>query len=137
MLRAASFTLRAAHQSRLAFSQGCSAGARAFSTANTDKVVTATVENFDEHLNSEGLVIVDFTAEWCPPCRMLGPVLKSVVPENGGKLIIVDTDDSPEIATRYSISSLPTVLAFREGKRLGAFVGAQPASFVQDFMKKY
>lgn len=84
-------------------------------------------ENFErEVLQSSEPVLVDFRASWCGPCRMLDPVIEELSHEaNGYKVGSVDVDESPELATRYGIMSVPTVAIFRNGGIAASTVGVQ------------
>lgn len=84
------------------------------------------------------LVLVDFWAEWCGPCRTLGPVLEKVVRSYGGKvrLVKVDTDEHQALAGQMRIQSLPTVYAFKDGKPLDGFMGALPESQIRAFIDR-
>ena len=88
----------------------------------------ATNTNFDELLQDSKLVIVDFWATWCVPCRMLSPILDEVeeeMPEQI-KVVKVNVDDADEIAGRYRIMSIPTLLFFKDGQMVDKTVGAMP-----------
>src|SRR5947209_17800105 len=73
-------------------------------------------------------VVVDFWADWCGPCKQLGPVIEQAVAARGGKLELakVDTEADPELARAFRIQSIPAVKAFKDGKVVAEFVGAQP-----------
>ena len=88
----------------------------------------ATNTNFDELLQDSKLVIVDFWATWCGPCRMLSPILDEVEEEMPEKIKVVkvNVDDADEIAGRYRIMSIPTLLFFKDGQMVDKTVGAMP-----------
>ena len=88
----------------------------------------ATNTSFDGLLESEKLVIVDFWATWCGPCRMLSPLLDEVEEEMADKITVVkvNIDDADEIAYRYRIMSIPTLLFFKGGQVVDRTVGAMP-----------
>ena len=90
----------------------------------------ATNTSFDELLQSEKLVIVDFWATWCGPCRMLSPLLDEVEEEMADKIVVVkvNVDDADEIAMRFRIMSIPTLLFFKNGQMVDRSVGAMPKS---------
>ena len=94
----------------------------------------ATNTSFDELLQSEKLVIVDFWATWCGPCRMLSPLLDEVEAEMEDKVVVVkvNVDDADEIAMRYRIMSIPTLLFFKNGAMVDRSVGAMPKSALVD-----
>ena len=90
----------------------------------------ATNTSFDSLLQSEKLVIVDFWATWCGPCRMLSPLLDEVEEEMADKIEVVkvNVDDAEEIAMRYRIMSIPTLIFFKNGRMVDRSVGAMPKS---------
>ncbi len=97
----------------------------------------ATNTSFDEFLASEKLVIVDFWATWCGPCRMLSPLLDEVEEEMADKIEVVkvNVDDADEVAMRYRIMSIPTLLFFKNGELVDRLVGAVPKQEIEDKLK--
>ncbi|EGF79642.1 hypothetical protein BATDEDRAFT_11836 [Batrachochytrium dendrobatidis JAM81] len=82
-------------------------------------------------------VIVDFYADWCGPCRILGPVLEKLVSANGKCILVkVNIDEAQEVSSRYQIASLPTVAAFRDGVLVDSFLGSRDPTFIKEFIEK-
>ncbi len=90
--------------------------------------VTLTTETFDETVKSAATpIVVDLWAEWCGPCKMIAPILDEIAAEQAGKLTIakVNVDENPDIAMRYSVMSIPTLLVFDGGEVRKRLVGAK------------
>ena len=110
--------------------------------AITPNIVDITKDNFQAEVldrSSERLVVVDFWAEWCGPCKVLGPVLEKLTkdPAFAGKFILakVDTETAPEVASAFRIESIPAVFAVRDGEVVDAFVGALPELEIRNWLK--
>ncbi|MFJ8434386.1 thioredoxin [Kitasatospora sp. NPDC094019] len=91
-------------------------------------VATVTDETFaTEVLAAEGPVLVDFTADWCPPCRQMAPVLADIAREEADRLTVVslDVDHNPETQAAYGVLSMPTLMLFRGGEPVKSVVGAR------------
>ena len=91
-------------------------------------VVTITKDNFEaEVIKSEKPVLVDFWAEWCMPCRMVGPVVQQVADETPtAKVGKVNVDEQQELAMQFGVMSIPTLIVFKNGKAVNQVVGVQP-----------
>lgn len=87
-----------------------------------------TEESFDKALKAPGLLVADFWAEWCGPCKMLGPVIEQLATDFDGKAVVgkINVDDEPELAQRYGIMSIPTVIFFKDGKEVDKKIGVMP-----------
>jgi thioredoxin 1 len=99
---------------------------------------SVTDDNFGlEVLNAEGPVLVDFWAEWCGPCRMIGPALEELSEELGEKVTIVklNIDDSPVTPARYGVRGIPTMILFKGGEPAATKVGAAPKSQLQGWLE--
>jgi putative thioredoxin len=83
-------------------------------------------------------VVVDLWAEWCGPCKQLGPILERVVDETGGKVVLakVDVDANQQIATAFQVQGIPAVFALKDGKVVDTFVGAVPEATVREFVSR-
>ena len=95
------------------------------------------LDNFDNEVSSSNLpVLVDFWAEWCGPCKSLGPILEEISNDLEGKLKVakVNLDENQDLAMKYSIRSIPTLLLFKEGKLIDTKVGLLPKSDLVEWL---
>ena len=98
-----------------------------------DTTFTAAVE-----ANDPGLVLVDFWAPWCAPCRVMNPVIDAIAAEYAGRLRVVkvDVDQSPRTADRFRIRSIPTIMLFRNGESVGGFSGVAKKATIDVLLKR-
>ncbi|MFA9418371.1 thioredoxin family protein [Natrinema sp. HArc-T2] len=89
---------------------------------------------FDSILESEARVLVDFYADWCGPCQMMEPTMEAVSNAIDAPVVKVDIDAFPQIAARFNVSSIPTVIGFEQGEPAGRLIGVQDADSVQQLV---
>jgi thioredoxin 1 len=94
--------------------------------------------NFDQMVSKPGLMVVDFWAEWCAPCRFVSPVLDELAKEYAGKMVLgkLNVDLNPQISARFMIRSIPTIMFFKDGKPVDTVIGALPKPMIETKIKK-
>ena len=96
-------------------------------------VIHVTKENFEEIKNGEKLVLLDFYADWCGPCRMVAPIIEEIGNERGDIVVgKINVDEQEELAVRFGIMSIPTLIAFRNGSPIDQLLGVQSKQTILD-----
>ena len=99
---------------------------------------TFTVANFEEEvLNSPLPVLVDFYADWCGPCKMIAPIVKEIADEYDGKILVgkVNVDEEPDLTMQYNVSSIPTLMVFKNGQLVNKAVGYREKDEILKMLK--
>lgn len=101
------------------------------------KAVEITDSTFEEVIKSDKPVLVDFWAEWCGPCKMIGPIVEELAGEYEGKAVVgkVDVDANPNTAVKFGIKSIPTLLVFKNGEIVDKVIGAVPKSKLESALE--
>ena len=101
-------------------------------------VLTFTDSNYEEEvLKSDKTVLIDFYADWCGPCKMMSPVIDTIAEENAENIKVgkVNVDDNQELAIKYNVMSIPTILVFKNGNIVKTFVGVTPKQEIEEVIK--
>ncbi|MBC7081277.1 MAG: thioredoxin [Thermoplasmatales archaeon] len=102
-----------------------------------DKPITLTDKNFDEIIKKYPVIVVDFWAPWCGPCKFFSPIFEEVAKEMKGRAIFgkVNTDENEKLCERFGIMSIPTVLILKNGEIINRNVGAMPADMLKEWIE--
>ena len=103
-------------------------------------VMTVTDESFEQDVvRADGLVMVDFWAAWCGPCRMIAPVVEQLARDYAGRVTMakLDVDSNPEAVTRFGVRSIPSILFFRDGAVIDQVVGAVPRATLEQRLQQH
>lgn len=106
----------------------------------SERILTLNEDNFDEQVKkSEGPLLVDFWAAWCGPCKAIAPVLDQLAEEMNGQARVakVNVDESGDLANRFGIRSIPTLVVFKKGKVVEQMVGAAPKEQIRRMLEKH
>lgn len=95
-------------------------------------------DDFNETI-SEGLILVDFFAEWCPPCRMLEPILEEIAEQMQGKIKLckIDIDQAQSVTSSYQVTSVPTLILFKNGKEVNRTEGLKDVDVLKEFISEH
>ncbi|MCL2359953.1 MAG: thioredoxin [Nitrososphaerota archaeon] len=98
-----------------------------------------TDSNFEQTIKSSSIVLVDFWAAWCGPCRALMPIIEELAQENCGKVLVgkLDVDESPQTAEKFQVFSIPTLIIFKDGQEADRLVGLCPKARITDALAKH
>ncbi|MEM2202686.1 MAG: thioredoxin [Candidatus Bathyarchaeia archaeon] len=103
------------------------------------QVIHITDSNFEEVVSKNPLVLIDFFADWCMPCRMMAPVIEELAKEYAGKVLVgkLNVDENPATADRFQVFSIPTLVILKAGEEVDRIVGFVPKIQVEARLKKY
>ncbi len=105
-----------------------------------ENVMTLTDDSFEQEIDQgEGLAVVDFWAEWCGPCRAVGPVIESIAEEYAGRIKVgkLDVDSNRQTTERFNVRSIPSILYFKDGELVETVVGVRPKHELEQLIQAH
>jgi len=104
-----------------------------------NKTIELSDYNFSTEINKNKIVVVDFWAPWCGPCKMISPVIEQLASEYAGKVVFakLNVDNNQRTAQRYNVQGIPTLLLFKDGQLIDRLVGAAPKSYIESKIKSH
>lgn len=107
--------------------------------AMNGEVIHITDSNFSKVVGENSLVLVDFFADWCMPCRMMAPIVEELAKEYAGKVLVgkINVDENPATADQFQVFSIPTLVIMKSGEEVDRIVGFVPKSQIEARLKKY
>jgi len=105
----------------------------------SDKPIEITDENFHSYIENNELVVVDCWAPWCAPCRIIAPTIEALAKDYSGKVLFgkLNVDENQEVAMRYNVMAIPTLLFFKKGELVDRLTGAAPRNYIEDKVRKH
>ena len=106
--------------------------------AEQKKMINLTDDNFEKEIHgSESPILIDFFADWCPPCQILSPILEKLEKEFQGKVIFakINVDAAPQTSQKFKINPIPTVILLRDGKAVSGFIGLKPEEDIRKWLE--
>jgi thioredoxin 1 len=107
---------------------------------SSKNIVTLNEDNFDDHVTGSALpILVDFWADWCAPCKMIAPTLEQLADELNGEAQVakLNVDENGDLANRFGIRSIPTLIVFKDGKVVDQLVGAAPKEQIRKMVERH
>ncbi len=105
----------------------------------SEDVLTLTDENFEKTINENSLILVDFWAAWCFPCKMIAPTVEELAKEYKGKVVFgkLNVDENPKTSMQFGVTSIPTLILFKNGEIADKIIGAVPKDYLESKIKEH